>query len=61
MKHIIVAIEFLTKWAKAKAVKTNDAMVAATFLFEQVITRFGCPKILISNRGKHFLNQMLEC
>ena len=46
--------------AEAKAVKTNDAKVAATFLFEQVITRFGCPKILISDRGKHFLNQMLE-
>ena len=60
MKHIIVATEYLTKWAEAKAVKTNDAKVAATFLFEQVITRFGCPKILISDRGKHFLNQMLE-
>ena len=55
MKHIIVATEYLTKWAEAKAVKDNNEKNAAIFLFEQVITRFGCPKILISDRGKHFL------
>ena len=60
MKHIVVATEYLTKWAEAKAVKTNDAKHAANFLFEQVITRFGCPKILISDRGKHFLNEVIE-
>lgn len=60
MKHIIVATEYLTKWAEAKAVKTNDAKNAATFLFEQIITRFGCPKILISDHGKHFLNEVIE-
>ena len=60
MKHIIVATEYLTKWAEAKAVKANDAVHAANFLFEQVITRFGCPKILISDRGTHFLNTVIE-
>ena len=33
MKHIIVATEYLTKWAEAKAVKNNDATNAANFLF----------------------------
>lgn len=60
MKHIIVATEYLTKWAEAKAVKANDAVHAANFLFEQVITRFGCPKILISDRGTHFLNSVIQ-
>jgi hypothetical protein len=60
MKHIVVATEYLTKWAEARAVKTNDANHAAKFLFEHVITRFGCPKILISDRGKHFLNEVIE-
>lgn len=60
MKHIVVATEYLTKWAEARAVKTNDAKSAASFLFEQVITRFGCPKILISDRGKHFLNEVIQ-
>ncbi len=60
MKHIIVATEYLTKWAEAKAVRANDAVHAANFLFEQIVTRFGCPKILISDRGTHFLNSVIE-
>jgi hypothetical protein len=54
MKYIIVAIEYFTKWAEAKAVKVDDAKATATFLYENVITRFGCPKIFISDRDKHF-------
>ena len=59
MKHIIVATEYLTKWAKAKAVKDNNEKNAAIFLFEQVIARFGCPKILVSDRGQHFLGKVV--
>ena len=32
-------------------------MTTTNFLFEIVLTRFGCPKILMSDRGMHFLNE----
>lgn len=60
MAYIIVATEYLTKWVEAKAVRSNDAKNAAVFLFENVITRFGVPKILVSDRGTHFLNEVIE-
>ena len=60
MACIVVATEYLTKWAEAKAVRTDTAAHAATFLFENIISRFGCPKILVSDRGAHFLNSTIE-
>ena len=57
---IVVATEYLTKWAEAKAVKTDTAIHAATFMYENIISRFGCPKILVSDRGSHFLNELFE-
>ena len=60
MAYIVVATEYLTKWAEAKAVKTNTAENAAIFIYENIIARFGCPKILVSDRGTHFLNNVIR-
>lgn len=60
MKYIIVHIKYFTKWAKAKIVKVDDVKTMATFLYKNVITQFGYPKILISDKGKHFLNEAIE-
>jgi transposase InsO family protein len=29
-------------------------------MFEQVITRFGCPRILMSDQGTHFINNTIK-
>ena len=50
----------MTKWAEALATKTDDAKTVAKFIYENIITRFGCPKELVSNRGTHFLNDIIE-
>jgi hypothetical protein len=46
-KYIIIETEYLTGWEEATPVK--DCSTNTThFLFEKVINRFGCPRILMS-------------
>jgi transposase InsO family protein len=59
-RYIITTIEYLTRWVEARAVKDYSATTAACFIFDDVITRFGCPKILMSNQGTHFINKTIE-
>jgi len=40
--------------------KDCTGVIVATFLFEYVMTGFGCPKVLMSDRGMHFLNETIS-
>ena len=60
MAYIVVATKYLTKWAETKVVKTNTAANAATFMYENIISRFGCPKIIVSDKDTYFLNEMFQ-
>nr|GEY98252.1 hypothetical protein [Tanacetum cinerariifolium] len=54
-KYILVAVDYLSKWVKAKALPTNDARVVCKFL-KSLFVRFGAPRAIISDRGTHFCN-----
>ena len=58
-RYIIVATDYFTKWMEARATRKADARSTAKFLYEQVISRYGCPLELISDRGAHFLNEVI--
>ncbi|GJX18085.1 reverse transcriptase domain-containing protein [Tanacetum coccineum] len=55
----LVAVDTKSKWAKAQALNTNDARVIITFL-KKLFCHFGMPKALISDRGTHFYNKIME-
>ncbi|GJZ17083.1 reverse transcriptase domain-containing protein [Tanacetum coccineum] len=54
-KYILVAVDYLSKWVKAKALPTNDARVVCKFL-KSLFARFGAPRAIISDRGTYFCN-----
>ena len=57
--YIITPVEYVTKWAEAEPVETCSSEVASKFIYENIITRFGCPLTLISNQGSHFINKTI--
>nr|GEW13206.1 reverse transcriptase domain-containing protein [Tanacetum cinerariifolium] len=54
-KYILVAVDYLSKWVKAKALPTNDARVVVKFL-KSLFSWFGTPKAIISDHGTYFCN-----
>ena len=59
-KYIITVVESVTKWEEAKVVNTCSSEIAAKFIYENIITRFGCPLTLISDQGTHFINRTIK-
>jgi hypothetical protein len=55
-KYILVAIDYATKWMEAKTLKTTTTIVTRIFLYECVLTRFGCPLIIVIDQRVHFIN-----
>nr|GEV03074.1 reverse transcriptase domain-containing protein [Tanacetum cinerariifolium] len=54
-KCILVAVDYLSKWVKAKALPTSDTRVVCKFL-KNLFARFVTPRAIISDRGTHFYN-----
>ncbi|GJV16873.1 reverse transcriptase domain-containing protein [Tanacetum coccineum] len=54
-----VVVDYVSKWAEAQALPTNDARVVITFL-KKLFCRFEMPKALISDRRTHFCNNIME-
>ncbi|GJW92111.1 reverse transcriptase domain-containing protein [Tanacetum coccineum] len=58
-EYILVAVDYVSKWGKAQALPTKDARVVISFL-KKLFCQFGMPKALLSDRGTHFCNKIME-
>ncbi|KAK0585092.1 hypothetical protein LWI29_023341 [Acer saccharum] len=47
--YILVAVDYVSKWIVAVATKTNDSQVVIKFVKENIFTRFGTPRAIISD------------
>jgi hypothetical protein len=59
-RYIITITEYLTRWAEAREVKDCSEATASCFIFDDIITRFGCPKILMSDQVHILLIRLLK-
>jgi adenosylcobinamide amidohydrolase len=47
--NVIVAVDYFTKWAEARAIKTATARDAAEFFVEEIALRHGAPESVVTD------------
>nr|KYP47823.1 Transposon Ty3-I Gag-Pol polyprotein [Cajanus cajan] len=59
-EYILVAVDYVSKWVEAIATPKADGKTVVKFLKKHIFSRFGTPRVLISDGGSHFCNAQLE-
>ena len=59
-QFILVAVDYVSKWAESVPTRTNDNQVVIKFLRKNIISSFGAPRAIISDNGSHFCNRAVE-
>ena len=59
-RHLIVCIDYFTKWWEAKPVRITTALTVNTFLYELMCCR-GCFEVQVNDQGREFVNVASTC
>ncbi|KAL4364343.1 hypothetical protein GQ457_04G020570 [Hibiscus cannabinus] len=57
--YILLAVDYVSKWVEATATTQNDAKTVHRFIKKNIFTRFGTPRVIISDEGRHFDNRSI--
>ena len=56
--YILLAVDYVSKWVEAIACPRNDANTVVEFIQRNILSRFGAPRIIISDEEGHFANKV---
>ncbi|XP_073022575.1 uncharacterized protein [Primulina eburnea] len=59
-KFLIVAVDYFTKWVEAEALAKISEKEVISFLWKNIVCRFGIPRALISDNGTQFSGRKLK-
>ncbi|KAL4284741.1 hypothetical protein GQ457_16G018120 [Hibiscus cannabinus] len=57
--YILLVVDYVSKWVEAIATTHNDAKTVQRFIKKNIFTRFGTPRVIISDEGRHFDNRSI--
>ena len=58
-EFILVAVDYVSKWVEALPCRAADSKHAKMF-HEVIFPRFGTPRMVISDRGSHFIDKSFK-
>ena len=59
-QYVILAVDWVTKWAEAEPVMDSTAATAAEFIYSSLIARYGYIESIQSDNGPHFVNRVIK-
>ena len=60
LKFLVVSIDYFTKWVEVEALATITEKNIRSFVWRNIICRYGIPRVLVSNNGKQFDNSVFR-
>ena len=54
LKFLVVGIDYFTKWVEAEPLTTITEKNIRSFVWRNIICRYGIPRVLVSNNRKQF-------
>ncbi|XP_071711084.1 uncharacterized protein [Rutidosis leptorrhynchoides] len=59
-RHLVVAVDFFTKWVEAKPLKSITGRQIVNFVWEDIVFRFGVPNEIVNDNGKQFAHDLFR-
>ncbi|XP_074603951.1 uncharacterized protein LOC141857357 [Brevipalpus obovatus] len=59
-QYIIIATCYFTRYAETRALENFQSGFTSRFLIENIISRHGCPSIIMSDQGTNFLSWLVQ-
>ena len=51
-------MDYVSKWVEVIAYPKNDANIVVGLIQRNILSRFGAPRTIISDKGSHFANKL---
>jgi hypothetical protein len=59
-KYVLTMVDQFTRWVELIPLTNQKAHVVAHTIFDEWFCRYGCPSIMVSDRGKNFLSILVK-
>ena len=56
--YILLTVDYVFKWVESITCPRNDANTVVGFIQRNILSRFGAPRTIISDKGSHFVNKL---
>lgn len=58
-QYCLVIVDSFSKWCESFAMRTQEAAEVASILYNEIFTRYGAPRTIVSDRARNFMSKLV--